>query len=165
MPLPTPIGPTATIDRAPLYQPRSSGYIVLFNGTPISWHSSLQPVIALSTCEAEYVCCREVAYIRQLLVFCSVPKRATPAGVRGQPGRDRSRPQPGSPPPLRRTKHVDVKYHYIRQAENKGVVLVLKVPTLDNRADLFTKPPTGLALRDLSSPLMLPPAALVHTPR
>jgi hypothetical protein len=61
----------------------TSGYIVLFNGTPISWHSGLQPVIALSTCEAEYVslcdCCREIAYIRQLLTFLQcVPKRSTP---------------------------------------------------------------------------------------
>jgi hypothetical protein len=40
----------------------TSGYIVLYNGTPIPWHSGMQSVIALSSCEAEYVslcdCCR-----------------------------------------------------------------------------------------------------------
>jgi hypothetical protein len=58
----------------------------------------------------------------------------------------------------RRTKHVDVKYHYIRQAEAAGIVLVLKVPTLDNRADLFTKSLAG-------SLFATHVAALMHTPR
>jgi hypothetical protein len=56
------------------------------------------------------------------------------------------------------TKHVDVKYHYIRQAEAAGVVFVLKVPTLDNRADLFTKPLPGALFATHV-------AALVHTQR
>jgi hypothetical protein len=57
-----------------------------------------------------------------------------------------------------RTKHVDVKYHYICQAEAAGVVLLLEVPTLDNRADLFTKHLTG-------SLFVAHVAALMHTPR
>jgi hypothetical protein len=83
-----------------------------------------------------------------------VPKRATPVYEDNQGAIDLVR----NPVHHRRTKHVDVKYHYIRQAEAAGVVLVLKVPTLDNRADLFTKPLTG-------SLFATHVAALMHMPR
>jgi hypothetical protein len=137
----------------------TSGYIALYNGAPISWHSGLQPVIALSTCEAEYVslcdCCREIAYIRQLLAFLQcAPIRATPIYEDNQGTIDLVH----NPVHHRRTKHVDVKYHYIRQAEAAGVVLVHKVPTLDNRADLFTKPLSGSLFATHVS-------ALLHSPR
>jgi hypothetical protein len=51
----------------------------------------------------------------------------------------------------RLTKHVDVKYHYICQAKAAGVVLVLKVPTLGDRA--VSSPSL---LQALSLPLMSP---------
>ena len=55
----------------------TSGFVVLLNGTPISWSSGLQSVVALSSCEAEYValseCCRELAYLRQLMAFLREP--------------------------------------------------------------------------------------------
>jgi hypothetical protein len=101
----------------------TSGYVVLFNGTPTSWHSGLQPVTALSTCEAEYVslcdCCREIAYIRQLLDFMQyAPNRATPVYEDNQGTIDLVH----NPVHHRRTKHVDVNFHYIRQADAAGIV-------------------------------------------
>ena len=39
-----------------------------------------------------------------------------------------------------RTKHVDVKVHFIRDIIGKGAVLVKKVATEDNPADMITKP-------------------------
>jgi hypothetical protein len=38
---------------------------------------------------------------------------------------------------------VDVKYHFIRRCETERIVQVLKVHTLENRADIFTKLATG----------------------
>jgi len=38
-----------------------------------------------------------------------------------------------------RTKHIDVKYHFIRDLVNNGEVQVLKIDTEDNPADIFTK--------------------------
>ena len=39
-----------------------------------------------------------------------------------------------------RTKHVDVSYHYLRQAVARGVVRTTYVSTEENVADMFTKP-------------------------
>ncbi len=122
----------------------TSGYIVLYNGTPISWHSGLQSVIALSSCEAEYVslcdCCRELAYLRQLLAFLhDVQPEPTPVYEDNQGAIDLVHNRVNH----RRTKHVDVKYHFIRRCETERVVQVLKVHTLENRADIFTKVVTG----------------------
>jgi hypothetical protein len=42
-----------------------------------------------------------------------------------------------------RTKHIDVRYHYIRETVEHDQVRIVKVPTGLNRADLFTKPITA----------------------
>ena len=41
------------------------------------------------------------------------------------------------------SKHIAIKYHYTRQLVAQGVIIVLRVPTDDNRADLLTKPVKG----------------------
>ena len=40
----------------------------------------------------------------------------------------------------RRTKHIDVRYHYIREAIQSGLISFTYVNTHDNLADLMTKP-------------------------
>ena len=40
-----------------------------------------------------------------------------------------------------RSKHIDIRYHYIRQKVQDGSVQVLKVASNRNYADVFTKPP------------------------
>lgn len=39
----------------------------------------------------------------------------------------------------KRTKHIDIRYHYIRDVIEQGHVQVLFVPGMDNPADIFTK--------------------------
>ena len=38
-----------------------------------------------------------------------------------------------------RTRHLDIRYHFVRDAIHKGVVAVYKVPSAMNIADMFTK--------------------------
>jgi hypothetical protein len=38
-----------------------------------------------------------------------------------------------------RTKHIDVKYHYVREVIAEGRLKVLKISTHDNPADMMTK--------------------------
>lgn len=38
-----------------------------------------------------------------------------------------------------RTKHVQNKYHFIREKIEEGIIRVTKIGTLDNPADVFTK--------------------------
>jgi hypothetical protein len=118
----------------------TSGYVILFNGTPISWMSGLQTVVALSSCEAEYValseCCREVAYLRQLMDFLHEPVHGPTTIYEDNQG---TIDLTNNPVHHKRTKHIDVKYHFVREAQSKGDVLVAKVHTDNNCADIFTK--------------------------
>ena len=49
----------------------TTGYITLFRGSPITWRSTLQKTIALSSCESEYMAIREAikeqAYLRSII--------------------------------------------------------------------------------------------------
>ena len=45
---------------------------------------------------------------------------------------------------LERTKHIDVKYHYVRDVISQGKLKVCKISTHDNPADMMTKPVPNL---------------------
>ena len=119
----------------------TTGYLVFYNGAPISWRSALQDTIAMSSCEAEYIalseCAREVVYLRGILWFLGMieDRGATVIREDNQGAIDLV----GNPVHHRRTKHMEVKWHYVRHVEEKGEIDVQKVHTDDNRADILTK--------------------------
>ena len=49
-----------------------------------------------------------------------------------------------------RTKHIDIKYHFIRLAVEEGIVDLQYIPTGENIADQFTKPLSWVKLADFS---------------
>lgn len=126
----------------------TSGFVVLLNGTPISWSSGLQSVVALSSCEAEYValseCCRELAYLRHLMAFLREPVQGPFIIYEDNKG---AIDLTNNPVHHKRTKHIDVKYHYIRAEQTSGRVMVTKVHTDNNRADIMTKATTVATFR------------------
>lgn len=119
----------------------TSGYLLLFNGAPVSWHCSLQSVVALSSTEAEYValaeCSREVIYMRGVLGDMRGKKLALPTTTfeDNKGAIDLAR----NPVHHKRTKHIDVKHHFVRDAEQMGAVHIGKVDSDDNYSDIFTK--------------------------
>jgi len=119
----------------------TTGFVVLYNGVAISWHSGLQSIVALSTCEAEYIalseCCRELIYLRQLGRFLRDPTvdAATDIHEDNQGTIDLV----NNPVHHKRSKHIDTKYHYIRLQQANGQVNVVKIGTKLNIADIFTK--------------------------
>jgi len=118
----------------------TTGFIVAFNGSTISYGSALQSVISLSTCEAEYnamsECCREVIYLRSLCEFLHHAEDSPTIIFEDNQG---AIEWANDPVHHKRTKHIDVKYHYIRHCQQRGDVVVRKVHTDLNRADIFTK--------------------------
>ena len=56
-----------------------------------------------------------------------------------------------------RTKHIDVRYHFIREAVEDGKVSVVYVPTDENPADIFTKPLAKAKFRQFVELLGLQP--------
>jgi len=125
----------------PIKRKSTTGYVTVYNGAPISWLSALQAIIALSSTAAEYValtdCCREIHYLRELLEFLRrAEPEPTPIYEDNQGAIDLSKTSAHH----KRSKHIDVRYHWIRQSQRLGIVIARKVDTAANRADIFTKP-------------------------
>jgi hypothetical protein len=141
----------------------TSGYVVKYNGAAVSWSSVLQSVVAQSSCEAEYIaaseCAREISYLRELTSFVNNPQPG-PTKMYGDNQGALSLIE--NPTAHKRTKHIEVKYHYVRAAQEKGVIQVMKVHTDLNYSDIMTKATgTGIFCRHVGS-LMSGPAAAAN---
>ena len=117
-----------------------TGWVAKLNGDCISWSSKKQRVVALSTCEAELyaeaAALQEVLWLRDLL---------TELGLHVQMGSllhgDNQSTIAVSKNGVKadRTKHVDVKYHFVTQTVQEGKVQLKWIPTAEQQADIFTK--------------------------
>jgi hypothetical protein len=132
----------------------TSGYLFLGAGAPIAWGSNKQPIVALSICEAEYVAAsdvsREVTWLRNLLAEID-PSGAPAISL---PQSHESNYIPPIPMAMdnqgaialailesqnRRTRHINVRYHYIRDSIESGTIVPHYTPTSKMLADGFTK--------------------------
>ena len=117
----------------------TTGYhFKLANGI-ISWQSRAQKTIALSATEAEYMalsdCSRQAVWIQNIFSELGLPKRPTQICADNEGGIFIA----SNPVQERRTKHIDVRYHYVRDCIEQKRIEVVWVPTDDNSADMFTK--------------------------
>ncbi|GJR78794.1 putative ribonuclease H-like domain-containing protein [Tanacetum coccineum] len=105
----------------------------------ISWQRKKQTIMATSTTEAEYVaaanCCGQVLWIQnQMLDYgfnfmntkIYIDNKSTICIVK-------------NPVFHSKTKHIEIRHHFIRDAYEKKLIQVLKIHTDDNVADLLTK--------------------------
>ena len=118
-----------------------SGYIIYLGSTPIVWRSKQQKgKPAESSCEAEYIalsaCINEVVWIIAFLAELgfNVP---LPVPVHG----DNRSAQDLAHNPVHheRTKHIDIRYHRIREFILDGTISLYHVRSEDNPSDIFTK--------------------------
>ena len=117
-----------------------SGYAFLIDGGAISWSSRKQELVTLSTAESEYVAAmhaaKEAVWLRRLIhellpplarptvLFCdnqSALKIVEDDNYRA------------------RTKHINIRYHFVRHAAQTGVLNLTYCPSDDMAADIFTK--------------------------
>jgi ribonuclease HI len=118
-----------------------SGWVVRIANGAVDWSTKAQKSVALSSCEAEYVAAseafREVLWMRQLLQELKVLSKSTAVTVRMDSTSAMALIR--NPVGHQRTKHIDIKYHFVRNLVESGVVDIIYVPTENNVADLFTK--------------------------
>jgi hypothetical protein len=116
-----------------------SGYLFLVSGGVVSWRSQRQSVVALSSTEAEYVAlaeaCKEAAWLRRLLDDMGFPQAATPLKGDNQGALALAK----NPVHHDRTKHIDTKYHFIREMVKEGKVDLDYCSSEDMLADGLTK--------------------------
>ena len=118
-----------------------SGYAFTIDGGAISWSSRKQELIALSTAEAEYIAATHAAkegiwlqkligelyadvVITPLVLYCDNQAALTLATTDNYHAR---------------TKHIDIRFHFIRHSVEMGVFKLIYCPTDDMVADILTK--------------------------
>jgi hypothetical protein len=119
----------------------TSGYVFLLSGAAVSWSSKKQPVVTLSTTEAEFIAAvscacqgiwlrrilEEVKYTQQgpIMLFCdnsSTIKLSKNPVLHG------------------RSKHIDVRFHFLRDLTKEGKVELVHCRSVEQIADILTKP-------------------------
>jgi hypothetical protein len=121
---------------------RSTGGMSFYlNESLVTWNSHKEKTVALSSCEAEFMAATEAAkqalWLRTLLgeltgtkarkVTLFIDNNSAIALMKNPVFHGRS-------------KHIDIKYHFIRECVERGQILVKRVCTNDQKADALTKP-------------------------
>ena len=136
----------------------TSGYICRIGGATISWKSKRQSVVALSSTEAEYVALssatQEIVWLRSLLAAMGLEqKEATKLHEDNQGSISLSK----NPKSHSRTKHIDIKFHYVREAVEKKEVNIIYCATEKMTADIMTKPLPKVKVEEFRSDMGLEP--------
>ena len=130
-----------------------SAYVFMLNDNSgqISWKTKKQNTVALSSCEAEYIslsmCVQEAMYLRKMITFVYGEDVETRVKI----GVDNQGTIALAKNPIinQRSKHIDVRYHFLRDAVADCIVELYYVPSGDNVADVLTKPVSGRKIASL----------------
>jgi hypothetical protein len=118
----------------------TTGYVFRINNTSVVWSSKRQPTVATSTVEAEYVAVseagREAMWLRCLLKELGISQSAATTLHCDNKGAIRLALNPGT---HQRSKHIDIKHHFIRELIDRNVVVLEYVQSAMQLADVFTK--------------------------
>ncbi len=120
-----------------------SGYVFTLNGGAVSWKSSKQNTVADSTTEEEYVMALEAAkegfWIKKFITELGVvPTALDPVEIYCDNSSAVALAK--DPRSHQKSKHIERKYHLIRDYVDKGYVKVCKIHTDLNVSDPMTKP-------------------------
>ena len=126
-----------------------TGYVITLGGVPVCWSSKLQTEIALSTMHAEYVALstgmRELLPLRSLLeeVLDVYDVKREPESTISTVWEDNSACLQLANMPLPRmtpkSKTFAIKYHWFREHVKPGEIVVKKIESKEQKADIFTK--------------------------
>uniref|UniRef100_A0AAV1VK09 Integrase catalytic domain-containing protein n=1 Tax=Peronospora matthiolae TaxID=2874970 RepID=A0AAV1VK09_9STRA len=135
----------------------TSGYVFMLLGAPVSWGSKKQPSVSLSTSEAEYIALslaiQEGKWINRLL--CEIMAAANEEGPELVIREDNQSCIKMTKNPVNhgRAKHIDIKYHHIRDEVKRGEVKLEYCETTLMLADIMTKGLHGPRHKDLTAAL------------
>eukprot|EP00253_Pinus_taeda_P011320 PITA_11320 len=117
----------------------TTGYVFTVGGTNVSWVSKIQSVVALSTTEAEYVAATEASKeMIWLQRFMGELGKKHDIGTLYSDSQSAIHLAKNSAFHSR-TKHIQLKYHFIRSVLEDGELKLEKIHTSQNPADMLTK--------------------------
>ena len=120
-------------------QKSTSGYFITFVGGAVAWQSRLQKCVALSTTKAEFIAitesCKELLWLEKFLQELGLKQERYVLHCDSQSAIHLSKNSSFHS----RSKHIDVRYHWIRDVLNDKLLQLEKVHTDENTADMLTK--------------------------
>jgi hypothetical protein len=137
----------------------TSGYCVYLGDNLITWSSKRQTTVSRSSAEAEYRAVAhavaECCWIRQLLTELHQPLAAATVVFCDNVS---TVYMASNPVQHRRTKHIEIDIHFVREKVSLGQVRVLHVPSTHQYADIMTKGLPSQLFTDFRSSLCVHPA-------
>ena len=117
-----------------------TGYLLTLNGGPISWKAARQGGVTLSSSEAEFVAAsqagKEILYLRALLKGFACPQQKPTELWEDNASCILMSENPTN---RERSRHVDVRVHFLRDMVRDGSVKFIKCAGTQNVADALTK--------------------------
>ena len=123
----------------------------MMNNGCISWRSKKQSTVALSSTEAEYMALteatQEAVWLKSFL--CELGEMKSDEAVKRYEDNQGSIALAKNPEFHKRTKHIDIRYHFVREKVEDGQVLLQYCATKDMKADMMTKPIPAVQIENL----------------
>ena len=117
-----------------------SGTCQFIGSSLVSWSSRKQSSVAQSTTEAEYVaaaaCCSQLLWMVATLRDFGLEYRRVPLFCDSTSAISVAK----NPVLHSKTKHIEVRFHFLRDHYEKGDIDLIHVTTQNQLADIFTKP-------------------------
>ncbi|KAE8704522.1 hypothetical protein F3Y22_tig00110450pilonHSYRG00548 [Hibiscus syriacus] len=120
----------------------TTGYVFTLRGGPICWKSNFQSILALSITKVEYMAAAEAAKEALWLTGLVNELGIQQAGVQLNCGSQSVIHVTKNHVYHARTKHIDVRFHKIRELIASREILLQNVHTSENTCDMLTKPVT-----------------------
>ncbi|GKA73451.1 hypothetical protein Tco_0779753 [Tanacetum coccineum] len=118
----------------------TSGACQLLGGKLVCWSAKKQQSVAMSSAKAEYVaatgCCANILWMKSQLTNYDIIYEKVPIFCNNTSAIAISK----NPVLQSRTKHIDIRYHFIRDHILKGDIELHFIPTQYQLADIFIKP-------------------------
>src|ERR1044071_175395 len=118
----------------------TSGGCQFLGNCLVSWQSKKQTSVATSTAEAEYIaaasCTSQIQWLQYQLLDYGIKETKTSSLVDSKSAINIIQ----NPVQFSKTKHLEIRYHFIRDCYEKGKIEVKHVATANQIADIFTKP-------------------------
>lgn len=128
----------------------TTGHLFCLGDTPISWCSQKQDVVALSSCEAEYMAATEAA--KQAIWLQELVSEITGRKIERTLVRvdNKSAIALAKNPVLhRRSKHIHKRFHFIRECVERELIDVEHIPGTEQKADILTKALAKIKFKDM----------------
>ncbi len=133
----------------------TTGYVIMLGNGPVQWKSQLQKTVSLSSSEAEYKalsdCAKEVMSLKQVMEDLGL-KRETVTIYEDNVGAINIAENNMA---SKRTKHIDVRYHHLRELIENEDIEVKHIRSEEQIADMMTKNETTEIFRKHRKRIMI----------